>query len=430
MNGSGIIRRQQIKNMLYSLIAFSIIFIAFGAVVFNQVRSSLFSKLDDELTTSRRIMEELVTGAEWSPAPGPGPGDAPSLFGSIRSPRVIPLLRDLSGSVVNFGSVSSTYFEQYLKSIPFDETSLNTIVFIKIRNLYFFRSLTVPVKTQSGEELYLQLLINADSERSLLLHISFIIAVSIGVFTVLSFLASFILSQKTMRPVKTAWNRQTEFVENVSHELRTPLTVIQNSIEALLAAPQEKIIDRSETLGLLLNETERLSKLVTDMLTLARSDGTMTELQKDLFSPDLLIRAVCEPYAELAESQDKNFRLELDCPANIRADKSRIHQLLVILLDNALKYTDPKDDITVGSRLLDGRVCLTVSDTGIGISDAAMDRVFDRFFRESGARARDRSGSGLGLSIARWIVERHGGTIKAGHNEPKGTIITVMLPKS
>ncbi|MCX7614654.1 MAG: HAMP domain-containing histidine kinase [Clostridiales bacterium] len=430
MNENKLILKQLFKNMFYNLIAFTILFVAFGVIALSQVRVSLYLKLDDELKNAQKMMVNLIVNENLNFDSHVGIDDRKrkdNLIG-FGGPRVIPLLRNKDGQVVNFGSVNNTYFEQYLKYITFNQGQLFRIIPITVQNRYYFRSLTIPVSTKDGKQLYLQLLINADSERALLSHISFIIFFSSGLFIVLSILASYLLSQKTMSPIRKAWYKQAEFVENVSHELRTPLTIIQNSLESLMISSKKKIMDQSETLALVYDETSRLSKLVTDMLTLARSGGMMTEITKDVFSLDHLIKIVSEPYIELAESQQKSFQLDLNCPTNIDADKSRIHQLLVILFDNALKYTNPHDSITIQSRLKDNKISLIVSDTGIGISDEAINKIFDRFYREDRARALNRSGTGLGLSIASWIVQRHGGTIKVRHNEPKGTIFTIKIP--
>lgn len=430
MNENNIIRRQQLQNMKYNLIAFTIIFISFGLIIFTQIRESVYTKLDSELYNSLGTMKSFVLDQNFNlkrPDEGLRPRGNAAI--NIRSPRIIPILRARDGSIINFGSVNDSYYDQYLKYIEFDKEKLNRIVSISIRDQYYFRSITTNVGTDAGEELYMQLVINSDGERNLLQHTSFILIVGVIIFSIMSILASLILSQITMKPVKKSWSRQVEFVENVSHELRTPLTIIQNSLELLLTSPEDKIIDRSESIAIALDETSWLSRLITDMLTLARSDSTMTEIHKDLFSLDALVETVCQPYRDLAESQNKVLEVNLHCPMNINADKSRIHQLLVILLDNALKYTDEKDRISVDTNIKDNKAVITVSDTGMGISDENIDKIFDRFFREDKARSRERGGMGLGLSIADWIVDRHGGTIKVTHNEPKGSIFTIKLSK-
>lgn len=431
MNENSIIRRQQIKNMIYSMAAFTIIFAVFGSIIFGQVKASVYTKLDSELRNSLSNLEKLIADRNLDFTIRPDIEDRPrdKAIANLRSPRIIPILRNKDGEVIDFGNVNNLYYEQYLKNLTFNKENLNTIVPISINNQYRFRSITTQVRTNSGEELYMQLVINSDSENALLQHISVILITCIVVFSILSILASYILSQITMKPIKKSWSKQAEFVENVSHELRTPLTIIQNSLETLLTVPHEKIIERSEGIALAINETNRLSKLVADMLTLTRSESALTEINKDLFSLDVLVKAVCQPYIELAESQNKRFMVSLDCPMNINADKDRIHQLLVILFDNALKYTNENDKITVATSLKDNKACITVSDTGIGIEDESMEKIFDRFYREDKARSREREGIGLGLSIAGWIVDKHGGTIKVRHNEPEGTVFTIKLPK-
>jgi Signal transduction histidine kinase len=403
----------------------------FGIIILTLFRASIYTMLDSELKTSQKSMENIIIDRNMNFAKRPGQNfkTRDNLVAYLRSPRIIPIVRDAKGNIVRFGSVNSSYYEQYLKYLSFDKGNLDRIVPISIKNQYHFRSITTKIKTENGEEFYLQLVINSDGERALLHHISITLGTFLVIFSVLSIFASYILSQKTMKPIRKSWSKQVEFVENVSHELRTPLTIIQNSLELLFTAPNEKIIDRSESIALALDETTRLSKLVADLLTLARSDSTMTEIKKDLFSIDRLVAKVCQPYIELADVQNKVFKVELKSQVNITADKDRIHQLLVILLDNALKYTGDNDSISVSTSFRDNKTVIMVSDTGIGIPDESMEKVFDRFYREDKARSRERGGMGLGLSIARWIVDKHGGTIKVRHNDPKGTVFVVRLPK-
>lgn len=436
MSEADILRKQQFKNMVYNLAAFSLIFIAFGAIIFTQIKVSIYSTQDLELRNSLKMMEKIIANSD-SGIEEMSDMQRPDQLGRrknntevyARSPRIIPIFRDSDGKVINFGSVSSSYYDQYLQDITFDRQNLDKIVQISVKNQYYYRSITSNVKSGSGEEMYVQMVINSDGERTLSKKVSFILIVCLIIFSILSVLASYILSQLMMKPIRRSWGKQVEFVQNVSHELRTPLTVIQNSLELLFTTPNDKIIDKSEGIALALNETSRLSKLVTDMLTLARADSTMSDIHKDLFSVDNMVKAVCQPYMDLAEVQNKQLKINLDCHMNINADRDRIHELMVILLDNALKYTDENDEISVSTSFKDNKAVITVSDTGIGISDENMDKIFSRFYREEKVRSRQRDGSGLGLSIAYWIVDRHGGTIMARHNTPKGTIFTIKLPK-
>ena len=126
-----------------------------------------------------------------------------------------------------------------------------------------------------------------------------------------------------------------------------------------------------------------------------------------------------------------NFSIKFDLKyeKDLEIDVNKIQQLLIILLDNALKYTESGDTIEIASFIKDGKCNIEVRDTGIGISDKGLKEIFNRFYREDAARNRETGGSGLGLSIADTIVKAHNGNIKASHNIPKGTIFTIRLPK-
>jgi len=121
------------------------------------------------------------------------------------------------------------------------------------------------------------------------------------------------------------------------------------------------------------------------------------------------------------------MNVNVKCTKEVYVDSNKVKQLLVILLDNALKYTEEGDSIEIESRTVDDKIFINVKDTGIGISDKAIKHVFERFYREDKARSREKGGTGLGLAIAHTIVKAHGGTIKIVHNKPKGIIVIVKL---
>ena len=162
---------------------------------------------------------------------------------------------------------------------------------------------------------------------------------------------------------------------------------------------------------------------------MARADSAETQIVKQPIHVDTFIRNVCMPYKEIAESQDKHFSLNCQIPFTIEADETRLHQLIVILVDNALKYTSENDSIRVKTYGEDQKVVIEVSYTGIGIKEENIQYIFDRFYREDKARTRETGGMGLGLSIAQWIVSMHNGTIHVISNQNKGTTFIVKLPK-
>ena len=168
-----------------------------------------------------------------------------------------------------------------------------------------------------------------------------------------------------MEPVVVAWEKQTEFVQNASHELRTPLTIIQAKQELLLEEPDSRIIDKSEDISLTLKETRRLTKLVKDLMLLARADSNKIELEKEEINIDDFIKEITVPYIDFSKMEDKEIKFNLNYNEKISIDRNMIHQLMVILLDNAIKYTKEKEEITISTYSKDGKCVLEVADTGI-----------------------------------------------------------------
>jgi two-component system OmpR family sensor kinase len=223
--------------------------------------------------------------------------------------------------------------------------------------------------------------------------------------------------------LEAAFKRQREFVSDASHELRTPLTVLRGQIE-LLARGGVEASQREETTQTLLRELDRMNRLVDDMLMLARAEaGEMVEPRAlDLadFLDDL--------ERDLPLLGDRDYRVEGTRSGTLSADPDRLSQVFRNLVRNAVGHTKRGDRITVSTTTRDGRIRFAVSDSGPGIPPEQLERIFDRFYRTDAGRGRDRGGSGLGLPIARAIVEAHGGSIKADRSPDGGAAITFELP--
>ncbi|MWV46413.1 sensor histidine kinase [Paenibacillus sp. HJL G12] len=432
MNKNKVIRSQQLRFMVYTLIAFTILFGIFGTIIFGQIKTTLYAKTDTDLNSYKMMIESGGRGTNNGTSPDKDPiADKNGFPPPIKNgrpefnPRVTPIQWSKEGKIMNIHQIG--FNESLFSDLKFDPSTIGVITNIKVHNIFHYRTISIPHPTQTGT--YVQLMVNVDSEQNLIDNFKRIIIICSIIFILLSITASFILSRKMMKPIIRSWDKQVEFVENASHELRTPLTIIQNKLELLQTTPEKRIIDTFENIALSLSETRRLSRLTTDLLTLARADSTETQLEKQTIDLDEFIHKVCSPYAEIAELSEKHMWLKLHSKIRLEADPARLHQLLVILLDNALKYTGEHDSIGISTFVKENKVFIEVSDTGIGISEAGLSRIFDRFYREDQARSRESGGSGLGLSIAQWIVDSHHGTIQALHNQPKGIIFRIRLPK-
>jgi two-component system sensor histidine kinase CiaH len=446
-----------ITHTLLNIVVFAIIFSVFGVFIFFTVKHYTYSSVDTELERSKiMILNEI---SEDKPPMMPkvdtmekenldqifGEGvkekieeDAKeiqkfnktldlTIESKIRSPRVITIIRDEDGNILNSANLGR--IGNYIDEISDYSSNDLKIKKVKIANEYNYRMMNVKYTDESGVVYYVQLLVNSDSEELLIQNYGKMISYAIALGILLSLLASILLSKITLKPLEESFERQSKFVQDVSHELRTPLTIIQAKQELLLQEPNAKIIDKSEDIMLTLSETKRLTKLTKDLLMLSRADTNRIALNKEKVDFDEFVKGVVTPYQELAEMQSKKITLDLNYGNDAEIDTNRIYQLIVILLDNALKYTGENDSIEVATRQKDNKCILEVKDTGVGVSDEGLKKIFERFYREEQSRNRETGGNGLGLSIASMIVTAHNGTIRASHNNPKGTIFTIRLPK-
>jgi len=171
-----------------------------------------------------------------------------------------------------------------------------------------------------------------------------------------------------------------------------------------------------------------LSKLVSDLLTLARSDSNELQIMPQKFRLDEIVQKCTQVFTQLAIVKEISLETEIEEPLEMDGDEERLHQLLVILLDNALKYTNEHGKIFVSCKREGQRVVVLVKDTGIGIPKEDIPYLFDRFYRVDKMRSRSTEGTGLGLSIAKWIVDAHHGKIQVSSEEGIGTSFLVTLP--
>ena len=228
-----------------------------------------------------------------------------------------------------------------------------------------------------------------------------------------------------LESLETAYAAQQRFVSDASHELRAPLTVIQANLELLRRAAALAPMEREQALAEAHVESERLARLVADLLALARADAGL-QLRREPVELDRVLMDVVGQARHLTRGQ----RLEVGElePVQVMGDTDRLKQLVLILVDTAIKYTPATGRVALSLRRDGSTARLTVRDTGIGIAPEALPHVFERFYRADSARSRGAGGTGLGLSIARWIAMQHGGTIELESVPGRGTTALVTFP--
>ena len=232
------------------------------------------------------------------------------------------------------------------------------------------------------------------------------------------------LAGKSLRPVRVAFNRQHAFVSDASHELRTPLAVIRANAEFLQQEQPENVEARD-----IVSETDRLSSLVDALLAVARDDDRSAKalhMQVDLAE---VVEATVASFRTVTTDHELELTYATPDDLMVMGDRDQLRQVLVILLDNAVRYTPAGGRIHVQARADGKEAVLTVHDTGIGIPEEALPRVFERFYRADDARNRQSGGVGLGLAIARELVTRHSGRISVTSTEGAGSTFTVRLPR-
>ena len=218
------------------------------------------------------------------------------------------------------------------------------------------------------------------------------------------------------------------FLADVSHELRTPVAAIRSAAEVLTSGAADDPESRERFLKALCQEADRLSSLVDDLLDLERIDAGRLNLQCEPFPLAFLVEKVTTMLAPLAKSHGVTLSATTDPDLWLTADALRVEQVLVNLLENAIKYTQAGGSVCVAARRQDDKVLISVADTGIGIPEEDLPKVFERFYRVDRGRSRRLGGTGLGLAIVREIVEAHGGCVRVESTLGKGSTFSVELP--
>lgn len=390
---------------------------AIATAVYSYMQFLLYSDLDEDLKLLMTEYEEIV---ETGFFPLEATVSKPTF---IQDPRVKVLIWDRRGELIQVDEDEALFIENQQDFKPFRELEIEG----KVSSGYHFRTIAEEFDTEYGTYT-VQLLRNVNSEQEMIQRIAVLLLTGTAVGGILSIMAGFYLAGVALVPINSALKKQQQFVSDASHELRTPLAVIQSRADLLLRSPNDTIEARALDISVISKECRRLTKLVSNLLLLARSDSNRIQLKIENISMNDLLGEIMMNYEELAEIQNKKIHLEIEEDIKLKADPERIHQLVVILLDNALKFTDDQGEIKLQCRKTHQGVELSVKDNGIGISKEDLPFIFDRFYQGEKSRTLE-EGTGLGLSIARWIVYAHHGRIKMISEEGKGTTCKILFPK-
>jgi len=232
----------------------------------------------------------------------------------------------------------------------------------------------------------------------------------------------FVYAGSALVPIRESLRRQREFAADASHELRTPLSIVRGSVEHLRRHAEQPVSEVGDALADIESEVDHLTGLVEDLLLLARSDSGSVDLRRDDVDLDEAAGEALQRLRSLANARGVSLQLDA-APARVPGDVDRLRQLVAILVDNAIRHSPKGGSVTV--QVAGSPPTLRVEDQGKGIRPEDLPHVFDRFWRAADAPS---GGTGLGLAIASWIVEHHGGTIRAANRAGGGARFEVQLP--
>ena len=410
---------------------FTLIFSAMTLIILQVMHSSLYTSVDEKLLALSNNPQDIIQLAvnrateNVKDIDGGNVTSNPDKRVTISSNTEVILLDSNLNQLVTGNRFLG------LDRITFNKKDLNHIRQLHIVNSYgqdeVYRVVLTDMKVDSVSSniKYAAVLINTSQLEQTSQNHEQLIVVVMASFWILSILASLYLARVSVKPLLESMQKQQSFVENASHELRTPLAVLQNRLETLFRKPEATIMESSESIASSLEEVRNMRFLTTNLLNLARrDDGIKPELGE--VEPDFF-NTIFTNYEMIASENDRVFRFENRVHRTIITDKLLLKQLMTILFDNAVKYTEEEGDIYFEISTKERSLYLTVADNGIGISAADKKKIFDRFYRVDKARTRQKGGFGLGLSLAKQIVDALKGSISVKDNKPNGTIFEVKI---
>jgi heavy metal sensor kinase len=459
------LRKIRIQLTLWYVLILAIILIAFSVFLYVNLSNHLYAELDESLATIVDREAAVLAGAA-------GPASLDTRAPSLDAETVVALYDPAGTRLV---SAIAT------RSVPIPATSLATalggrpayasvdVVRQSGQGTAVWRELVVAVVDRGRIIGVLQVAHSQDDERDALGQLALLMLIAIPLALVFAVAGGLFLAERALRPIDRitraaaqissedlsrrlnlpkwgdeigvlaetfdamidrmdrAFQQQRQFTANVSHELRTPLAVMIGQAEVALSRPRAAEEYRA-VLGGMSAEAQRMNRVVGEMLMLARADAAQAPLDREPVDLRAVVQEVCLTLTSLGQENGVGLGLAPGDPVVVSGDQTRLTQLVVNLVDNALTYTPRGGTVTVTVERNARHAILRVADTGIGIAGEHLPHLFERFYRVDPARSRGAGKTGLGLSICQWIVQAHGGKIAVASQPNVGTTFTVTLP--
>lgn len=284
------------------------------------------------------------------------------------------------------------------------------------------------IKQQTNEG-YNLVFLDVTAQQEILTNLIYTFSfVGLAMLIILFFTSRFFANQ-SIRPVKEAFDKQKQFIADASHEMKTPLTIINTNTDVLLSNSEDTIYNQAKWLHYIKSETERMTKLTNDLLYLTEMDDSRANMIYRKFNMSEAVENIILTMEAVIFEKNVSLDYEIEPDLMVLGSSEQIKQVVMILLDNAVKYTSAKGTVTMSLQKQQNDVVLAVTNTGEGIAAEHLTRIFDRFYRTDSSRARKQGGYGLGLAIAKSIIDQHKGKIYAKSTVGESTSFYVHLSR-
>lgn len=443
-------------TLIYAVI-FSVVLIALNAGTLFGLRYFLIEQAKSQVENSMGSTISLFSSQ--------------SEKGTFTDPNVLSKMQPTEGMNIKLtdaqGKIIASTDRYSLNNV--DSTSNPGIVTVVETGDMHLIVLNEPVKQAGSVIAYLQVVYDMRKEYFFIKTLFVLMAVADGVGIIFSVFAGIIISSRILRPIdritkaaksisvsdlnsrievgeaddeltrlavtfnemigrlKSSFEKQSRFVSDASHELRTPISVIRGYTDMVDRWGKNDADVLDESLKAIKQETDNMSELVERLLFLARGETGAIKLQNEKFDAGELLAEVVNESRLIAP--DRLMECSAEKPTEINADRKLLKQMLRALIDNSIKFTSPGGRINIKFYRKDAKFAFDVADDGVGIPQEELGRIFDRLYVVDKARSKEKGGNGLGLSIVKWIVESHGGSVFAQCLETGGTVVTAEFPE-
>jgi len=413
---------------LVIIVAFVVIY----WIIYHNISSDIEEKLNEGAATEMTVYGDDLFDNDGKDAPfALGQELSTSGFSSF------VLIVDDQGEVVDIHSPVALPKEDYMKiaETAWKMKDKKSLAFNGKQWQYEMTPLSVNVIQDNDEKLmtdhlYQMIFLDVTEANQTLRRLLITLLVVGFIMLVIIFFISMYFANSAVQPISKAWENQKQFVADASHELKTPLSIIQANYDVLMDNRDETIKHQMKWLSYMKIATDRMTKMTTNLLELAQLDQVNAHIEMKVIHISSMIEEMVFSMEAMVKEKDINITYSIEPQIMVKSNSDKIKQLVMILLDNAHKYTNEKGKINITLETDKRKIFLRVRNTGKGINKEDLPEVFNRFYRGDRSRHIEKNSFGLGLSIAKMITSELGGEIHASSEENKWTTFTVMFPRA